>query len=202
MKRGGFWMTTVATGLMVAGLMTVGRAGLKSQGFLFLAGQMKIAAGDTDNGMKLLARAATGPELNSNSMLASEKPSVVAARPCAHPQAPAPAVQPAPAIRKVKASTVEIKAAPEPTMAMLHPSLPPVALMQAAYPANPEAYMNANQREAWKMQQTELRRAQHVREINTKRLMHEISVKYGQGTVPNPEEIRMQIQKELGNFAQ
>ena len=66
MKRGSFLMTTVATGLMVAGLLTVGRAGLKSQGFLFLAGQLKIAAGDTDSGMKLLAMAATGPENSSS----------------------------------------------------------------------------------------------------------------------------------------
>ena len=46
MKRGGFWMTTVAAGMAVLGLMTVGRAGLKSQAVLFLQGQMKIAAGD------------------------------------------------------------------------------------------------------------------------------------------------------------
>jgi len=83
MKHGGFWTTTVATGLMVAGLMTIGRAGLKSQGFLFLAGQLKIAAGDTDSGMKLLARAASGPDMSSNSMLSSEKESVIAEKkPC------------------------------------------------------------------------------------------------------------------------
>ena len=65
MKRG-FWLTTVAAGMAVLGLMTVGRAGLKSQSVLFLQGQMKIATGDTDSGLKLLAEASSRPQMGAS----------------------------------------------------------------------------------------------------------------------------------------
>ena len=202
MKRGSFWTTTVATGLMVAGLMTVGRAGLKSQGFLFLAGQIKIAAGDTDSGMKLLARAASGPEMNSNSMLASEKPAVISAaekKPCQKMNA-------APVIRKVKSETTQFKTrfAPEPTLAALGPHEMPVAPMMipATFQADPSAFITRQQVEAIRAQQNETIKAQRVREMHTKKLLHEISVKYSYTTVPDPEQIRQQVQKELGTWAQ
>ncbi len=204
MKRGSFWTTTVATGLMVAGLMTVGRAGLKSQGFLFLAGQMKIAAGDTDSGMKLLAKAASGPEMNSNSMLASEKPSIMAT--AAPEKKPCPKMNAAPVIRKVKSETTQFKTrfAPEPTLAALGPHEMPMAPMMvpATFQADPSAYITHQQVEAIRTQQAEMRKAQRIREMHTKKLLHEISVKYSYTTVPDPEQIREQVQKDLGTWAQ
>jgi hypothetical protein len=204
MKRGSFLMTTVATGLMVAGLLTVGRAGLKSQGFLFLAGQMKIAAGDTDSGMKLLAKAASGPEMNSNSMLASEKPAVIST--AAAEKKPCPKMNAAPVIWKVKSDTTQIKVkfAPEPTLASLAPHempMPPM-MIPATFQADPAAFITRQQVEAIRTQQSEMRKAQRIREMHTKKLLHEISVKYSYPGVSDPEQIREQVQKDLGTWAQ
>lgn len=200
MKRGNFLMTTVATGLMVAGLMTVGRAGLKSQGFLFLAGQMKIAAGDTDSGMKLLARAASGPEFNSNSMLASEKDSAVTT---AAEKKSCPKMNVVPVVRKDKPEPVKMKVtvqhAPEPTMAALAQA---PMMHEAMFQADPAAFLSHQQIEAIRAQQIEMKKAQRMRELNTRRLMHEVSMKYGPNTLPDAEKINMQVQKELGTWAQ
>jgi hypothetical protein len=190
--------------LMVAGLLTVGRAGLKSQGFLFLAGQLKIAAGDTDSGMKLLAMAASGPEMNSNSMLASEKPSIVSA--AAREKKPCPKMNAAPAVRKVKSETTQFKAkfAPEPTLASLGTHELPMAAMMipATFQADPASYISHQQMEAIRAQQIEMKKAQRIREMHTKKLLHEISVKYNYTTAPDPEQIREQVQKDLGTWAQ
>jgi hypothetical protein len=202
MKRGSFLMTTVATGLMVAGLMTVGRAGLKSQGFLFLAGQLKIAAGDTDSGMKLLARAATGPEFNSNSMLASEKETVVRA---ASEKKPCPKMNVVPVVRKDKSEPVKARVnyAPEPTMAALAPQVPmPPMMHDAMYQADPAAFISHQQIEAIRAQQIEMKKAQRIRELNTRRFMHEVSLKYGPNSLPDTEKINLQVQKELSTWAQ
>jgi hypothetical protein len=202
MKRGSFLMTTVATGLMVAGLMTVGRAGLKSQGFLFLAGQLKIAAGDTDSGMKLLARAASGPEFNSNSMLASEKESIVSA---VSEKKPCPKMNAVPVLRKEKSEPpkMTVKYAPLPTMASLAPHVPMPPMMQdAMYQADPAAFMSHQQIEAIRAQQIEMKKAQRMRELNTRRLLHEVSLKYGPSSIPDADKINIQVQKELGTWAQ
>jgi hypothetical protein len=204
MKRGSFLMTTVATGLMVAGLMTVGRAGLKSQGFLFLAGQLKIAAGDTGSGMKLLARAASGPEFNSNSMLASEKESAVTA---ATEKKPCPKMNVMPVVRKDKPEPVKMKVtvkyAPEPTMASLAPQVPmPPIMHDAMFQADPAAVISHQQIEAIRAQQIEMKKAQRIRELNTRKLMHEVSMKYGPITLPDAEKINIQVQKDLGTWAQ
>ena len=195
MKHGGFWTTTVATGLMVAGLMTIGRAGLKSQGFLFLAGQLKIAAGDTDSGMKLLARAASGPDMSSNSMLTSEKESVIAEK------KPCPKSMPATA-PKMKMTTVKPSHAPEPTIAMIHPNLPPSPQMLPTSMNFALPYIPAEQQEAIRRQQNEIRKAHRLQEKNTRRLLREVSLQYVPNSVPNADEIRNKIQKELGVWAQ
>ena len=196
MKHGGFWTTTVATGLMVAGLMTIGRAGLKSQGFLFLAGQLKIAAGDTDSGMKLLARAASGPDMSSNSMLTSEKESVIAEK------KPCPKSMTAPTTPKMKMTTVKPTYAPEPTIAMIHPNVPPPPQMLPTSMSFALPYIPADQREAIRRQQNEFRKAHRLQEKNTRRLLREVSLKYGTTSVPNVDEIRSKIQQEMGVWAQ
>lgn len=203
MKRGSFLATTVATGLMVAGLMTVGRAGLKSQSFLFLAGQIKIAAGDTDSGMKLLAKAASGPELNTTSMLASEKPTVMET---VSEKKPCPKVNVAPAVRKEKPAPwkANVKYAPEPTLASLNlPPLPMVHPEAVMFQGDPNTYLSRQQVEAVRAQQHEYKKAARIREANTRRLLHEISMKYGTpGGVPDAEQIQIQVQKELGSLVQ
>jgi len=196
MKHGGFWTTTVATGLMVAGLMTIGRAGLKSQGFLFLAGQLKIAAGDTDSGMKLLARAASGPDMSSNSMLSSEKESVIAEK------KPCPKSMTAPAAPKMKITTVMPTYAPEPTMAMIQPNVPPPPQMLPTSMSFALPYIPVEQSEELRRQQNEIRKAHRLQERTTKKLLREVSLKYGQDSMPNADEIRSKIQREMGVWAQ
>lgn len=201
MKRGGFWMTTVATGLAVAGLMTVGRAGLRSHGALFLQGQMKIAAGDTDNGLKLLAEAATGPQMRAGLRSPLEKASAEPEKPCRNMT---PAATPKPKAGTVREQPVSIKPAPEPTLASAIPTVPMPPAVQASYVQDGFAYLPTAQREALRAQQEEIQRAQRVREREIKKLMHEVSFRYqfGSNEVTNAEQIRTQVQKQLRSLNQ
>ena len=196
MKRGSFWMTTVATGLMVAGLMTVSRAGLKSQGFLFLAGQMKIASGDTDSGMKLLARAATGPDLNSNSMLASEKPSPVVEKPCQK-------LNGTPAVRKAEKSMTQKTAyAPEPILASLSlPAVPVPPVTSDAYTFH-TVFLPREQQEMIEAQRADFAKAERIREAKTRKMLHQIALKYGRDGAPDAARINAEVQKALSTWSQ
>ncbi len=196
MKRGSFWMTTVATGLMVAGLMTVSRAGLKSQGFLFLAGQMKIASGDTNSGMKLLARAANGPDLNSNSMLASEKPSPVVEKPCQK-------LNTTPAVRKVEKNvTQEAAHAPEPTLASLTlPAVPAPPVTSDAYSFH-TVFLPREQQEMIEAQRADIERVQKIREAKTRKMLHQIELKYGRDGAADAARINAEVQKALSTWSQ
>lgn len=183
MKRGKFMMTTVTTGLLVAGLMAAGRAGLNSPGLLFLAGQLKIAAGDTESGMKLLSRAAAEPAASSNSMLLSEKPSPISSGPCKKSGAP---------VVKAKVETPRIKYAPEPTLARV--ATPEVPLVLASFVPDPAMFMSREQQNSLRAQQYEIQRAQQVREQQTRRMLREISLK---DRIPSAERIRDMVQKGM-----
>jgi hypothetical protein len=193
MKRGGFWKTTVATGLLVAGLMTVGRAGLRSQGLLFLQGQMKIAAGDTDSGLKLLAEAASGPKIGTGLNNPLETVS-------AEPEKRCRKAASAPRVSRASRELPKIKHAPEPTIAgLVVPALPRV--VQASYMRDGMGHLPTAQREAFRVQQIEFERAQRIREQDVNTALRETSLKYGPNALPDPEQIRIQVQQDLGAWA-
>lgn len=206
MKRGGFWMTTVAAGMAVLGLMTVGRAGLKSQAILFLQGQMKIASGDTDNGLRLLAEASSRPQMGASltnpletvsEPLKATKPE----KPCKGWSVTYPMPEPK-ASRTDEQVSVKIKPAPEPTLASLTPMFPAPPMIQGPYAQNAMAYIPTAQREALRVQLAEIKKAQCIREQQMKKAFRELSFKYQVNTVPNASEIQMQVQKGLGTLAQ
>lgn len=58
MKHGNFWMTTIGAGVVIAGMMAAGRTAMQSPALLFLAGQLKVAVGRTDEGLRLMNQAA------------------------------------------------------------------------------------------------------------------------------------------------
>ncbi len=207
MRRGGFWMTTVAAGVAVLGLMTVGRAGLKSQAILFLQGQMKIAAGDTDSGLKLLAEASSRPQMGAS----LTDPLEAASQPvkAAEPQKPCKSWSPAQpdpvATRKVNRTeqvSVKVKPAPEPTLASLTPMVPALPMVQVPYAQDAMAYIPTVQREALRTHQAEIKRAQCIREKEIKKAFRELSSQYQMNTVPSAREIQMQVEKGLGALAQ
>ncbi len=198
MKRGGFWATTVATGLLVAGLMTVGRAGLRSQGWLYLQGQMKIAAGDTDSGLKLLAAATTEPKVSTE----SSNPQEAATRPVA-PEGPCHGSIAPPKQNRVIEKAQKVRAAPEPTLASLVvPSLPGPAVIPATYMQDAIPYIATAQREALRVQQAELHRAQRIREQEVRRALRHASFQFESKDLPDPVKIQTQVQKELGSWVQ
>src|SRR5512146_2303659 len=168
MKRGGFWMTAVAAGMAVLGLMTVGRAGLKSHAALFLQGQMKIAAGDTETGLKLLAEASSRPQMGASltNPLENASQPVKAAEP-KKPCKKWAAVSEPSAAADVKANqfpqiSLKIKPAPEPTLASLTIPMPP--MLQTPYAQDAMAYIPTVQREALRARREEIKRAQCIRE--------------------------------------
>jgi hypothetical protein len=197
MKRGGFWMTTVATGLAVVGLMTVGRAALNSQGVLFLQGQMKIATGDTDSGLKLLAAASSQPETGPSQTVSSESASAAAEKPCNRKTAVAQKVN------RPERTSLKLKPAPEPTLAnMAMPSVPMPPMVQVHYAQDGMAYIPTAQREMLRARQAEIQRAQRIQEQKMKESLQEVSFHYGPNALPNAEQIRVQVQKDLGAWAQ
>ena len=197
MKRGGFWMTTVATGLAVVGLMTVGRAALNSQGVLLLQGQMKIAAGDTDSGLKLLAAASSQPQATASQAASSEPASVAAEKPCSSKM---PAAQ---KVNRPEQATLKMKPAPEPTLAnMAIPSIPMPPMVEVHYAQDGMAYIPTAQREVLRARQAEIQRAQRIQEQKMKEALREVSFHYGPNALPNADQIRVQVQKDLGAWAQ
>jgi hypothetical protein len=74
MKYGNLWTSTIGAGVLVASMMTAGRTALQSPAFLFLAGQVKIAVGNTDDGIRLMKAAANQRNTETNKVHAAEKP--------------------------------------------------------------------------------------------------------------------------------
>ncbi len=203
MKRGGFWMTTVAATAAVMGLMTVGRAGLKSQAVLFLQGQMKIAAGDTDSGLKLLAAASSRPHMGQpDQYLETVSQPVKASKPeksCKGWSLVLPRLLKTSRTEQV---SVKIKPAPEPTLASLTLIVPAPPMVQSPYAQDAVAYTSVVVREALRVQQAEIKRAQCIREEEMKKAFREISSKQQANTVPSAREIQMQVENGLGTVVQ
>jgi hypothetical protein len=205
MKRGGFWITTVATGVAVVGLMTAGRAGLRSQAVLFLQGQMKIAAGDTDTGLRLLAEASSRPQTResaTNSLqTASEPRKTESKKPC---RDWTKSTLNSSAERKVSRAgqKLNVKSAPEPTLASLEaPVVPAPPMLHSPYAQDAIAYIPTVQREQLRAQQAEVERARRIRELELKQAMRQISFKYDLN-VPSAREIQVQVERGLQTLAQ
>jgi hypothetical protein len=199
MKRGGFWMTTVATGLAVVGLMTVGRAALNSHGVLFLQGQMKIAAGDTDSGLKLLAAASSRPQMNASLIDPLERGAAVKA---VEDQKACPKVSSVSKVGPSERVSLKMKPAPEPTFASLAvPSTPMPPMVQVRYMQDGMPYLPTAQREVVRAHELAAH-VQRVREREMKDAMRQVSFHYGPNSLPNAEQIKMQVQRDLGSLAQ
>lgn len=74
MKYGNVWTSTIGAGVVIAGMMTAGHAAMQSPAFLFLAGQIKVAIGNTDEGIRLMNEAASQRNGEMNKVHAAEKP--------------------------------------------------------------------------------------------------------------------------------
>lgn len=208
MKRGGLWMTAVTAGVAVLGLMTVGRAGLRSQGILFLQGQMKIAAGDTDSGLRLLAEASSRPQMGASLTDPLEATSQPVKpdepkKPCKNWSLAQPHSVAVRKVNRTEQVSVTVKPAPEPTLASLTlmvPAAPP--MVQTPYAQDAMAYIPAVQREALRTHQAEIKRAQCIREKEMTKAFQELSFQYQMNAVPSVQEIQIQIKRSLGTLAQ
>jgi hypothetical protein len=156
---------------------------------------MKIATGDTDSGLKLLAQAAGRPQSIERFPSDSENVKAEQQNPCKKSK---PALV-QPRARRSDPAPMKLNYAPEPTLASLHVPEPPM-VHSAAMPEIP--YITAEQREILRAQQSEIHRMQRVHEQEAKRIMREVSLKYGPGHLPNAEEIRIQVQEKLNSWAQ
>ncbi|HEU5404329.1 MAG TPA: hypothetical protein VFU86_23480 [Terriglobales bacterium] len=204
MKRGGFWVTTVAAGVAVLGLMTMGRAGLKSQTALFLQGQMKIAAGDTDSGLRLLTEASSHPQPGSLRAplenASQEVKAGVPGKPCRKWTISLPNTATGRRMSGREQVSVKIPPAPEPTLASLvAPAIPAPPMVRVSYAQDAMAYIPAAQRVQFRAHRVEFERAQRIREIELKKVARQVSGKYG---IPDAHELQVQVQRELGTLAQ
>lgn len=82
MKYGNLWTSTIGAGVVIAGMMTAGRTALQSPAFLFLAGQFKVAVGNTDEGIRLMNAAANQRNTETDKVHAAEKPTAADTEVC------------------------------------------------------------------------------------------------------------------------
>jgi hypothetical protein len=167
---------------------------------------MKIAAGDTDNGLRLLAEAsrrpqtgasATNPLENVNEPLKAE-----IVKPCKKGGVAQPKSAPERKVRRTEQVSDKVKPAPEPTLASL--AAPAIAIpptVYAPYGQDAMAYIPAAQREQLRMQRAEFDKAQRLRELELKRVMRHISHKY-EVKVPSASDIQVQVERGLHTLAQ
>lgn len=74
MKYGNLWTSMIGAGVVIAGMITAGRTALQSPAFLFLAGQFKVAVGNTDDGLRLMKAAANQRNTEADRVHAAERP--------------------------------------------------------------------------------------------------------------------------------
>lgn len=202
MKRGGFWMTTVTTGVAVLGLMTVGRAGFRSQAVLFLQGQMKIAAGDTESGLRLLAEVSSRPQMGSSATNPVENASETIKSPCRSWAKSKPNSGSEPKVIRTEQVSHNVKPAPVPTLASLvTPAIPVPPMVQAPHAQDAMTYIPAAQGEQLRAQRVAFEKAQRIRELELKRTMRQISYKY-EVDVPRAQDIQVQVERGLQRLAQ
>lgn len=200
MKHGGFWIT-IGTGILMAGSLTAGRSAMQSPSVLYLAGQLKMAVGDTDSGMRLMNEAAkngnsrTTPAAKHSSIstcalkgTSSMQPkSVRSAKPVvvANNRVEAP-------VLLAKLENVNFPVPPaHPLNVVVPPNVPP-----AAYP------FNAEQLKAEKMREEMLRRAQQEFE-RAQQIVRVYKANYRESrNIPSAEDIQREVDVNMGQVMQ
>jgi len=160
MKHGKFWMTTVGAGLAIAGMMTVSHAAMQNSAFLFLAGQMKVAAGYTESGMQLMQQATSKRGSEEGKVYAAEKQTVKPTEVCTMKASPTPVARPV----KVSAqASISYPKAPVAVMAKLDlPAFASVVNVPAQIAVDPNAFrhISEEQRQQFLQAQANLQRIQ------------------------------------------
>lgn len=200
MKHGGFLMT-IGTGLLMAGSLTAGRSAMQSPSLLYLAGQLKMAVGDTDSGMRLMNEAAKNG--NSKATPATKHSSVST---CALKGTSS--IQPK-SVRSAKPAVIAKTRVEGPVLLArlenVNFPIPPAHPLSITVPPNvpPAAYtFNAEQLKAEKMREEMLRRAQQ--EVDrAERIARVYKVNYRQSpNIPSPEDIQREVEMNLGQVMQ
>ncbi len=196
MKFGNFWMTTVGAGVVIAGMMTAGHAAMQSPTVLFLAGQLKIATGNTEAGLRLMNEAAAQRDSENGKVHAAEpqaKPTEVCNLAPLSSETSRPAMtKPAKTAATQKPSVVvmaKLEGAPLPS-AMVLPSQ--IAVTPVAF-----RYMSESDRAQIQRMQDDVQRAQHERMKQIHRAARAMVLNYSPATMGfNPADIS-NIQREL-----
>ncbi len=204
MKHGNFWMTTIGAGVVIAGMMSAGRAAMQTPAFLFLAGQIKVATGQTEAGMRLMNEAAS--QHDSGTVHAAEpaqKPTQVCTKDTTRNIQVRPAAE-----RQVKTVANEAKA-PVVVVAKLEvPPTPAAAMIPSGVYISPVAfqYMSDSDRRRIAETQIELQKVQRERMKQVRRAAHAMMLKYPvppQGFNPTDMSFNQHdLPSSLGQLAQ
>lgn len=198
MKHGNFWMTTVGAGLVIAAMMAAGRTAAQNPTYLFLAGQLKVATGHTEDGMRLMNEAAAQRD--------SENGKVHAAEPAAKPTEVCEKSAPKQPVSRPTARPVATKAsitpkAPVAVLAKLETTvpIPSVYFAPAAF-----QYLNASERAEITKVQVEFQKSQRER-VRQERRAHALVLKYAipsGGINPDISNLERELPAYLGQTAQ
>lgn len=200
MKHGGFWMT-IGTGLLMAGSLTAGRSAMQSPSLLYLAGQLKMAVGDTDSGMRLMNEAAKNG--NSKTTPAAKQSAVST---CALKGTSS--IEPK-SVRSAKPVVIAKNRVEAPVLVAklenVNFPIPPAHPLNVMAPPNvpPAAYtFNAEQMKTAKMREEMLRRAQQ--EVDrAQRIARVYKANYSRSqNIPSPEDIQREVEMNLGQVMQ
>lgn len=211
MKHGNFWMTTIGAGVVIAGMMTAGRAALQSPAILFLAGQLKVAVGQTDEGMRLMNQAASQRE---NGTVHAAEPTAKPIQVCTKDTTGQSSQPRSTTVRAKAVATKPVTSKSSAPMALLAkldmPNLPfspsemgirPVSFDPATF-----RYLTDDERAKIIQAQIEAERIQRQRMKEVRRATHAVVIKYAT-PVPgfNPAEISFlerDLPAQLGQVAQ
>lgn len=210
MKHGKFWMTTVGAGLAIAGMMTVSHAAMQNSAFLFLAGQMKVAAGYTESGMQLMHQAASKRDLEEGKVYAAERQTAKPTEVCTKNNSAKPVARPA-TVPQARVR-VSFQQAPRPVAVLAKLDVPPPAFTPevgipsqiTVDPANYQ-YLSDAQRQQVLQVQADFQRIRHER-MKELRRGNRVIIRYApaaQGFNPaDMSNMERELPAMLGQMAQ
>jgi len=206
MKQANFWVTTFGTGVVIAGMITASHSAVQSPTLLFLAGQLKIAAGQTQDGMRLMNQAAA--------LRGSENGKVHAAEPVKQPEKDTHVCTkdttvnagPRPAIVRDAKFLVPEHRKPVAIMAKLEipstPFTPPDTAVPFVNPATLR-YMSEAERAQMIQAEVEVRMVQRERAKELRRAAKAINFKYSPETSGFTQQMHVPVPPEsVGQMAE
>lgn len=199
MKHGNFWMTTVGAGLVIAAMMAAGRTAAQNPTVLFLAGQLKVATGHTEDGMRLLNEAAAQRD-SENGKVHAAGPATKPTEVCEKSSPKQPASRPA-----ARPVAMKVSASPKAPVAILAKLETPVPVAPVFLPPAAFQYLNASEQAQITKLQVEFQKVARQRVRQGHKMARTMVLRYALpngGINPDISNLDRELPAYLGQVAQ